>query len=423
MKNILILILITLTFNTNASSIYEGKWYKFTDDFIRNCFDGFEETQENVSESSGKTASFANSLTRKELSDCLSGTPYLDTDPQVSPRDFSGNNSCRATYRENDKMNLPSAANGQTVELTSTDGKITAKYKCSNGSWGSAFGKIDSRIGKNSCSSVCLKWDKNGNVSTCSSLSQVSGNVGVCGNVLLRKEHGKLINAVSQSNYFTGNAQFYCNNGNWNLVAGTATCVSQTCNISETVAWSDREVIALNASSSGNIRDSGYESESKNTSFSSPETSRTLSDLRNELSILSASGKNTDQIVNDIVNYKENSGVEEQIDGVGDIIEDPFKEDPKFREKPKCISQINSVNGITGTATFIKEDRRIFSSLIEATENHKNMIGSASFHCVKGKWIVDNTTANCRRNTTINCNNTRILGTKNGESILGYFCE
>ena len=32
------MVLITLTFNINASSVYEGKWYKFTDDFIRNCF-------------------------------------------------------------------------------------------------------------------------------------------------------------------------------------------------------------------------------------------------------------------------------------------------------------------------------------------------------------------------------------------------
>lgn len=417
MKNILILILITLTFNINASNIYEGKWYKFTDDFIRNCFDGFEETQESVSESSGKTSSFANSLTKKELSDCLSGTPYLDTDAQVNPRDFNGNNSCRATYRENEKINLPSAANGQTVELTSTDGKLTAKYKCSNGNWGSAFNKIDSTIGKNHCNPVCLKWTSNGQVSTCSSLSQVSGNAAVCGSFLMNKEHGRVINAVSQSNYFTGNAQFYCNNGNWNLVSGTATCVSQTCNINEMVAWSDREVVALNSGSSGNDDNQGdYD-------FNPLESETSLADLRNELSFLSANGKNIDRVVNDIVNYQENNNYEEELEDVGDIIEDPFKDDPKFREKPKCISQVNSFNGITGNATFIKEDKRLFSSSIEARENHKNMIGNAVLNCVKGKWVVNNVISTCRRNTSINCENKKVLGKKNGESIFGYFCE
>lgn len=432
MKKILILVLVTLTFNINASSVYEGKWYKFTDDFIRNCFDGFEQTQENVSESSGKTSSFANSLTKKELSDCLSGTPYLDTDPQVNPRDFGGNNSCRAVYRANEKMNLPSAANGQTVALTSTDGKITAKYKCSNGNWGAAFSKVDSRSGKNSCSSICLKWDSNGNVSACSGLSQVSGNVSVCGSVLLGKDHGKVVNAVSQSNYFSGNAQFYCNNGNWNLVSGTATCVSQTCNISESVAWSDREVIATgNLVGSGDTNSSsGEEEESYNRHSDSDNYSghsRSLSDLKNELSILSANGKSVDHIVEQIINYESNNDLTGELgnlnDVTGDLIEDPFEEDPHFREKPKCISQISSVNGITGTATFVKEDRRIFSSLAEAIENHKNMVGSANFSCVKGKWVVDNTTSNCRRDTSVNCSNTTVLGKKDGESILGYFCE
>lgn len=442
MKNILILVLITLTFNLNASSIYEGKWYKFTDDFIRNCFDGFEQTQENVNETAGKTSSFANSLTKKELDDCLTGAPYLDTDPQVDPRDFGGNNSCAAIYISSDKMNLPSAANGQTVELTSADGKVTAKYKCSNGSWGNAFDRVDIRDAKNSCTSICLKWDGNGNISTCSSLSEVSGNASSCGNVLLGKEHGKVVKAVSQSNYLTGSAQFFCNNGNWNLVAGTATCVSQACNINETVAWSDRDVIALTGTvgnsiplntgtngtnTSGTNDDDDDDSNLRFGNINGLSTTKSLSELRNELSILSANGKSVDHVVEQIMNYEENEtlagGLDDINSSVNGIIEDPFEDDPELREKLKCISEVRSVNGILGSATFIKEDRRIFSSLLEAQEEHKNMVGNANFTCIKGNWVVDTATANCRRNTAINCNNTVVLGIKDGEDILGYYCE
>ncbi len=420
MKKILIMVLITLTFNINASSVYEGKWYKFTDDFIRNCFDGFEETQESVNESSGKTSSFANSITRKELSDCLSGTPYLDTDPQVNPRDFGGNNSCQAIYRASEKMNLPSAANGQTVELTSTDGKITAKYKCSNGNWGSSFNKVDSRSSQNNCSSACLKWDSSGNVSTCSSISQISGNVGVCGSILLEKAHGKTLRAISQSNYFSGNAQFYCNNGSWNLISGTASCESQTCAIGAKVAWSDKDFIASNTSLNAN----GDSEELEPLEVESSSNSRTLSELRHELSYLSANGGNVDEIVEEIINYDSEDTVTSHSEDVGSsVFEDPFEESAIFREKPKCIAEVISVDGITGTASFIKEDKRIFSSVTEAIDNHKNMIGNANVQCVKGKWVVDNATANCRINTSVNCNRTRVLGIQNGVNILGYFCE
>jgi hypothetical protein len=51
------------------------------------------------------------------------------------------------------------------------------------------------------------------------------------------------------------------------------------------------------------------------------------------------------------------------------------------------------------------------------------MIGNANVQCVKGKWVVDNATANCRINTSVNCNRTRVLGIQNGVNILGYFCE
>jgi hypothetical protein len=404
----ILIIAVSISFNANSASSSEGKWYKFTDDFIKNCFDGFEETQEGVNETAGKTSSFANSLTRKDLADCLPSVPYLDTDPQVDPIDFGGSGSCEATYVTSEFINLPSASNGQTVELTSTNGKITAKYKCNDGSWGSSFDKIDIKVSELSCSSSCFVWDSEGNITSCSSASKVIGNVNVCGNLVSLTNHGKQIKLNAGSNYYKGSAQLFCNNGSWTLVDGSASCGSLYCETNPDLnktSWSDKEIISSNVYGT-------LEEMSEKEDYDSD----ILNELKEQLSILSAEGKDTTIIVNRILDLEINTA--EKSSSTSDS---PINSEKK--EEIKCVSSISTMDGKVGFGIYQNLDRRIFKTEEYAIENHQNVIGEASFSCNKGKWIVNGLTSVCKRDNTVDCSKTRVVSKKDGENVLGYYCE
>ena len=446
MKKIMFILIITtlgLSFNSNASSIYEGKWYQFTSDFIQNCFDGFEATQEGVNETYGKTSSFANSLTRKDLSDCMPSAPYLDTDPQVDPLSMGSRRSCQATFLSNDKMNLPSASDGQTIELSSADGRLTAKYKCNNGSWTTGFDRRDLDTTESNCPATCLSWDADGVLTTCGGSGAVLGNVNICGAIVPSVAHNSGVKVSSGSNYYVGNAVLTCNNGTWNLLADTSSCQIQTCqnnrgttSSEDVVFWSDREAI-IDTTGSLNSQVNETQSDSEPSDFESNNQSngfgeQSLNELRNELSILSAAGKNTDSIVQQILSmsedreiynaYEEESNETQSGDSTRST-DNPFIDNPALRERVKCSGKIISGNGLTGRVEFTENDTRIFRTRQEAEMNHRNIIGEATFNCVQGQWKVNDASAVCRRNTTIDCTNTRVVAVEDGEQVLGYFCQ
>lgn len=434
MKKIMYIFIIAslgLSFNINASTA-EGKWYQFTSDFIQNCFDGFETTQEGVNETYGKTSSFANSLTRKDLADCLPNSPYLDTDAQVDSVDLGTSRSCQGGYIVAEKMNLPSASDGQTVALTSTDGKVVAKYKCNNGNWGSSFDKVDVAASESSCSSVCYKWDSDGVLTTCASASEVTGNANVCGTVLPSINNAKVLRINAASHQQEGTAIFTCNNGYWELV-GVPTCAAQTCSNDKNVGqgnlvfWSDYEAVAVsdNGTLSGESESESEAGESFDSNIEEEESEReTLSALRTELSILSASGRDTSSVVNEILSLSSGQELSATTSSLPSATTSSmsFEENSELRERKQCSARITGSNGLSENVVFHSPDARVFKTRAEAEDNHKIVRGEAIFSCYKGQWV-PNAAATCRRDTSANCNNTRVVSLEDGDNVLGYYCE
>ena len=367
MKNIKKVLLVSLigfcSLNVSAADVGQGKWYRFTSDFINNCIKSVQESKEASSESTGKTVSGINPPV--QLSDCISSSPYLDSESQINPTELpSGCDSL-----ENDDFVIPSGSDGQLVEMLSKDNLTKSTFECNSGSWSAKSSRtVDYR--KTSCGEYGLSWlTQNGDsvYNLSGFLSSVhSARKSNCFANLPETKSGNSIILKSVTDMGEGRIKFKCNNGSWvkeSEMNYASSCRTSYCPISNQygskVSWLDSRV-----------------------------TVGTEVFVEDQGSVVSGS-----------------NGYEQIKDVIKDLINE-FDSNPNLKDKPVCVASIKSFDGgKTGFAEYYRNDKTLFPSEEEALSESNIIEGKGYFKCHNGKWELDesNESSICQRKTNYSC--------------------
>jgi hypothetical protein len=394
MKKIIVMISIGLISNIYSATADQGKWYKFTNDYINNCIESVTENKESSDESSGKTVSAVNAPVN--LADCLSTSPYMDSEPQIDQPTLG--KGC-ATKNTGDYL-VSTGSNGQKIEILSKNKKEKTIFKCSNGNW-SQISSSTVNYEKPTCAASSISWDH--------STVTISGVVDLpslrrvekCYNNLPLLESGKSLKIKSYADLNNGKIKMSCINGVWTKDIGfDATCEAISCTTivgsgKTRVSWSDSQIIEseeskrLSIYSQGQVKEASIGTSSYNREHYSTEN---------------------------------NGEYTEESSGSSGSLDDTFLGNPNLESRPLCVAELKSINsGKTGTAIYSLEDSRLFKTEEDALKESNIIEGSAAFNCVKGRWKVDSATAKCNRKTNYNCAREKTV-LVNGEQEYKYLC-
>jgi hypothetical protein len=417
-KNIVLLLTIGMySLSINAADVGQGKWYRFTSDFINNCVKSVNETKNSSSESKGKTVSGVNPPV--DLADCLSSSPYLDSESQLDPTSLGI--SCASG--DDDGFLLPTGSTGQTVEIVSKDNLTKSTFECSGSTWSIKSSQTVS-YQKNDCSERGVNWVNEANEPIIYNLTSALSNESVerseyCFANLPVTSSGNSVILKSITNMGEGKIKFKCNNGSWikeSEVNYVSSCKINYCQNNTTVSWFDSRItnysgIPVSSNNAGGS-ESHYQSESFNADIGSSSMNDDINELKSRLSSASISKKEISEIVNKILGEIELQSSGRDIGG-GTIVPDPkegsaggaFDLDPNLKNKPVCIAKVKTFDsGKTGTADFYQNDKRLFLSEEAALKESNILEGKGYFNCHNGKWEIDLTKNSvCERKTNYSC--------------------
>ena len=412
MKNKIYILLILMAFtyssNVTANDNGQGKWYRFTSDFINNCINSIEDSKDTSYETRGKTVSGVNAPVK--LSDCISSSPYLDTESQVNQNTVvQGCNSI-----EDDLFLLPSGSNGQVVEVLSRDNNIKSTFKCSTGRWSIQSVRTVNYI-ENSCSAVGVNWVTSPtNVTSYSFASVLSDSAASrslsCFDNLPSTISGGSVVLKSITDMGVGKIKFSCENGHWVKDSESqyqSSCVMNYCQSNTTVSWFDERITNYNVNAYQNenimsndlitdfeenefkIELSSYSMEEDlnvlseklvNYNLSELEVSEVLENVVNEVNY-------TNELMSNIKDHE--SDITQG--GTGIVSRNAFSDDPNLRNLPLCIAKVKSLDGgKTGIADYYKSDTRLFLTEDIAREDSNIVEGKAYFNCSGGRWEINN---------------------------------
>jgi hypothetical protein len=415
MKKNIFLLFVLLSFNMNAANS-EGKWYKFTENFIKDCVEEINEAKKN--NSNRETNGISVSAIMGEISkDCLQATQaYNETDSQVTQNSVS--NSCSS--KKDGIFLLPVGTHNQTIKIISEDKNYTKEYTCDNGTW-SANSSQSEIPDKTYCNSKCLSWN-NGSLTECS-VESIVGEVDSCGSVFPKSLAGSMITLKTLSDFKKGYATVMCNSeGNW--VLKDYKCESDTCMANELVTWNDKEISDYySVNKEGSTSDNNIEMGSQSATL----LTNKINKLKEELSIKTANGHDVKNIINQLQSLTKNAN-NLKTQNVEEIntnnFLNPFEGNTALQRMYECQSKVVTSNGKYGYVKYLTEDNRIFKSPEEGTKNHNIVKGYADLVCDNGRWVFKPEKMECRRKESgVNCLNVVNLGKKNGERVNGYQCK
>lgn len=346
MKKILLILLIGVyTANISAAEkAGQGRWYRFTSDFINDCIQSVNDAKGASNETSGKTVSGINAP--PDLSSCLSSSPYLDSETQIKPTDAK--QGCKS--RSYNNFILPSGSNNQKIELLSNDQTIKSTFKCSSGNWSILSGKTVDYSSRN-CESKGVKWTEQDGVfnylfTGYSHLSEVERGA-YCFSNLPTTASGNSIISKSITDMGEGYIKFKCENGVWLKESNStfnSSCQMNYCQNNQFVSWVDER-----------IKDTGI-----------------------------AVGHGSVP--------------------VGSVL-DYFANNENLKDSPICTAKVSASNRMSAIVNYYKNDKRLFPSREDAVEKSKIIEGKGYFKCKNGRWEVDSLVADslCQRKTSFDC--------------------